>query len=147
MNIPDKSTVGGRIRYARRVSDLSMKDLAQQAGISTAYLQEVETGKKTPSDDVLDKIGQVLDIDPKLLREGFPPHVGPWPAAPKPEPNAVDAVKDMSVEEMARFLCFVANLRNPAKGLDAAVIYATKSCTLDPDEAAMRDALLARPTT
>jgi transcriptional regulator with XRE-family HTH domain len=41
--------------------------LAEYCGISTVYISEIETGKKFPSINVIEKIAVVLKIEPYLL--------------------------------------------------------------------------------
>jgi DNA-binding XRE family transcriptional regulator len=51
------------VRVWREVRGLSAKDLAAAAGISAAYVSEIETGKKEGSISVLKAISKVLRID------------------------------------------------------------------------------------
>jgi DNA-binding Xre family transcriptional regulator len=51
------------LRVWREYRKLSAKDLAAQVGISTAYLSEMETGKKEGSLSVLKAIASVLAVD------------------------------------------------------------------------------------
>lgn len=51
------------LRVWRDFRNLSAKDLAAQAGISTAYLSEIETGKKEGSLSVLKGIAKALNVD------------------------------------------------------------------------------------
>ncbi|WP_426122304.1 helix-turn-helix domain-containing protein [Pararhizobium sp. PWRC1-1] len=51
------------VRVWREVRGLSAKDLAAAAGISAAYISEIETGKKEGSISVLKAISRVLRID------------------------------------------------------------------------------------
>jgi DNA-binding XRE family transcriptional regulator len=51
------------VRVWREVRGLSAKDLAAAAGISAAYISEIETGKKEGSISVLKAISKVLRID------------------------------------------------------------------------------------
>ncbi|MFN3717279.1 MAG: helix-turn-helix domain-containing protein [Rhizobium rhizophilum] len=51
------------IRVWRDVRGMTAKDLAAAAGISAAYLSEIETGKKDGSVATLKAIGDVLKID------------------------------------------------------------------------------------
>lgn len=46
---------------------LTQKALAEQAGITQAYLSEVESGRKTPSVEVLRALARVLRTDMELL--------------------------------------------------------------------------------
>lgn len=51
------------LRVWREFRKLSAKDLAAQVGISTAYLSEMETGKKEGSLSVLKAIASALAVD------------------------------------------------------------------------------------
>ncbi|KQS99173.1 MULTISPECIES: helix-turn-helix domain-containing protein [unclassified Rhizobium] len=51
------------VRVWRDFRGLSAKDLAAAAGISTAYISEIETGKKEGSISVLKAIARVLRLD------------------------------------------------------------------------------------
>ena len=46
----------------RKEKGLSQKQLALQAGITQPFMNEIESGKKKPSIDVLFKLCEVLDI-------------------------------------------------------------------------------------
>jgi len=51
------------VRVWREYRGLSAKDLAANAGISTAYLSEIETGKKDGSVSALKSIADALKLD------------------------------------------------------------------------------------
>lgn len=51
------------VRVWREYRALSAKDLAARAGISTAYLSEIETGKKDGSVSALKSIADALKLD------------------------------------------------------------------------------------
>jgi DNA-binding XRE family transcriptional regulator/PHD/YefM family antitoxin component YafN of YafNO toxin-antitoxin module len=51
------------VRVWREVRGLSAKELAAAAGISAAYISEIETGKKEGSISVLKAISKILRID------------------------------------------------------------------------------------
>ncbi len=57
--------IGGEnsIRVWREYRGLTAADLATQAGISPAYLSELETGKKTGTVETLRKLANVLKLD------------------------------------------------------------------------------------
>jgi transcriptional regulator with XRE-family HTH domain len=54
------SLIGDEIRSARQVSQLSQRDLAEQAGISRSALAQYESGRSQPPAGVLDNIARVL---------------------------------------------------------------------------------------
>jgi transcriptional regulator with XRE-family HTH domain len=65
---PD-SPLGAFIRRQRELHDLSMRQLAQLAGISNPYLSQIERGLREPSEKVLDAIARNLEISADALYE------------------------------------------------------------------------------
>lgn len=62
---------GTAIRAIRAAQQRSIRDVADAAGISTAYLSEVERGRDA-SDDVIARIAQALDVpQDAITREGI----------------------------------------------------------------------------
>ena len=56
-----------KLRVWREYRGFSAQDLAQAAGISQAYLSEIETGKKEGSLKVWKRLSAALDADLELL--------------------------------------------------------------------------------
>jgi len=54
--------IGDRIKQARKASGLSMRALAEQAGISAMAISKYENNKSTPSSGVLIALSQILDV-------------------------------------------------------------------------------------
>lgn len=50
------------LRLMRVFHDLSQKELAEKLGISKSYLSEIESGKKTPTLDLLDRYSKFFDV-------------------------------------------------------------------------------------
>lgn len=50
------------LRLMRIFYDLSQKDLAEKLDISKSYLSEIESGKKQPTLDLLDRYSNIFDI-------------------------------------------------------------------------------------
>jgi transcriptional regulator with XRE-family HTH domain len=65
---PD-SPLGAFIRRQRELHELSMRQLAQLAGISNPYLSQIERGLREPSEKVLDAIARNLEISAEALYE------------------------------------------------------------------------------
>ena len=59
--------VGEFIRMQRRLGQLSLRQLADLADVSNAYLSQVERGLYTPSANVLKNIAQALDLSAEAL--------------------------------------------------------------------------------
>lgn len=50
------------LRLMRVFYDLTQKDLAEKLGISKSHLSEIESGKKTPTLNMLERYSEVFDI-------------------------------------------------------------------------------------
>ena len=64
--VPD---LGSFIREQRERSALSLRKLADQAGISNPYLSQIERGLRRPSADILKSIARALSIRAESLYE------------------------------------------------------------------------------
>ncbi|MGB9839784.1 helix-turn-helix domain-containing protein [Thermovenabulum sp.] len=53
---------GSLIRQLRKNRKLSLKELAEKTGLSVSYLSEIETGKKKPSLEVVQKLADALNV-------------------------------------------------------------------------------------
>lgn len=58
-----------RIKYLRRSEeyDLTQDQLAEELGISRVYLSSIERGKSIPSGDLMLKIANFFDRDPREI--------------------------------------------------------------------------------
>lgn len=65
--------LGGFIRDQRDQAQMSLRQLAQAAGVSNPYLSQVERGLRNPSAEILGRIAQGLRISAETLyvRAGF----------------------------------------------------------------------------
>jgi transcriptional regulator with XRE-family HTH domain len=63
------SDVGGFIRQQRERSSISLRRLAERAGISNPYLSQIERGLRRPSADILKSIARGLSISAETLYE------------------------------------------------------------------------------
>ena len=55
------------LRLVRVFHDINQSQLAERLGISRSYLSEIESGKKTPSIELLDKYSSIFDIPPSSI--------------------------------------------------------------------------------
>ena len=56
-------TLGAHLRRLREIRGMSLRALADRAGVDHAYIWRLESGEKTePSEDILEKILAALDI-------------------------------------------------------------------------------------
>jgi transcriptional regulator with XRE-family HTH domain len=60
-------TLGEFIREQRNGSQISLRQLAKQAGISNPYLSQIERGLRKPSAEILQQIAKALRISAESL--------------------------------------------------------------------------------
>jgi len=60
-------TLGEFIREQRNGSQISLRQLAKQAGISNPYLSQIERGLRKPSAEILQQIAKALRISAETL--------------------------------------------------------------------------------
>lgn len=77
-------SLGDYLREQRTASRLSLRQLAEQAGVSNPYLSQIERGLRKPSAEVLQQIAKALRIsaDQLYVRAGI---VSPEPTGGSPE--------------------------------------------------------------
>lgn len=65
--------IGGFIRALREEAQVSLRQLAQLAGVSNPYLSQIERGLRNPSAEVLTQIAKGLRVSSEVLymRAGF----------------------------------------------------------------------------
>jgi transcriptional regulator with XRE-family HTH domain len=61
------ASLGEYLREQRGAAQLSLRQLAEQAGVSNPYLSQVERGLRKPSAEVLNKIASALQISSEHL--------------------------------------------------------------------------------
>jgi transcriptional regulator with XRE-family HTH domain len=61
------NTIGDYIRQQREQAKISMRQLAQAAGVSNPYLSQIERGLRKPSADILQQIAKGLRISAEAL--------------------------------------------------------------------------------
>jgi transcriptional regulator with XRE-family HTH domain len=59
--------LGAFIRDQRREARLSMRKLAETAGVSNPYLSQIERGLRKPSADILQQLARALSISAETL--------------------------------------------------------------------------------
>ena len=72
-------TLGDYLKEQRVSAQLSLRQLAEQAGVSNPYLSQIERGLRRPSAEVLQQIAKALRISAEQLyiRAGIvDPHAG-----------------------------------------------------------------------
>jgi transcriptional regulator with XRE-family HTH domain len=61
------SDIGGFIRAQREAAQVSVRQLAEKAGVSNPYLSQIERGLRKPSADVLNQIAKALRVSAEVL--------------------------------------------------------------------------------
>ena len=64
---PRAERLGEIIRRQRELSELSMRQFADLAGISNPYLSQIERGLRDPSERVLEAIASALQVSADTL--------------------------------------------------------------------------------
>ena len=59
--------IGGFIRQQRERTNLSLRKLADRAGISNPYLSQIERGIRKPSAEILKRLSRALEISAESL--------------------------------------------------------------------------------
>lgn len=85
------SDLGGFIRAQREAAQVSVRQLAQKAGVSNPYLSQIERGLRKPSAEVLNQIAKALRVSAEVL----------YVQAGILEPSDTGAVRDAIVTDMA----------------------------------------------
>jgi len=60
-----KNQIGFKIKNTRRKAEISQADLSEKLGISSSYLNLIESGKRNVNVDLLLKVSDVLNIELK----------------------------------------------------------------------------------
>jgi transcriptional regulator with XRE-family HTH domain len=61
------SDIGSFIRSQREAAQVSVRQLAEKAGVSNPYLSQIERGLRRPSADVLNQIAKALRVSAEVL--------------------------------------------------------------------------------
>jgi transcriptional regulator with XRE-family HTH domain len=100
VNVP---AIGSYIREQREQAKISLRQLAQAAGVSNPYLSQIERGLRRPSADILQQIARGLRISAEALyvQAGFledrPPGAGVRDAV-LTDPDLTERQKQMLLE-------------------------------------------------
>lgn len=83
--------IGSFIRAQREAAQVSVRQLAEKAGVSNPYLSQIERGLRKPSAEVLNQIAKALRVSAEVLyiRAGIL------------EPGDPSAVRDAIVNDIA----------------------------------------------
>jgi transcriptional regulator with XRE-family HTH domain len=74
----ERILLGLKVKMLRKEAGLSFVELAERAGLSSSYLNEIEKGKKQPRPDKLRRLAQALGVPLTRLSHPDPgPHLAP----------------------------------------------------------------------
>jgi transcriptional regulator with XRE-family HTH domain len=105
VNVP---AIGAYIREQREQAKISLRQLAQAAGVSNPYLSQIERGLRRPSADILQQIARGLRISAEALyvQAGFLEDRPPGPGvrdAVLVDPELTERQKQMLLEVYESF--------------------------------------------
>lgn len=83
--------IGSFIRSQREAAQVSVRQLAEKAGVSNPYLSQIERGLRKPSADVLNQIAKALRVSAEVL----------YVRAGILEPSETSEVRDAIVNDAA----------------------------------------------
>jgi transcriptional regulator with XRE-family HTH domain len=114
-------SIGGVLKQAREVRQLSAGDAARAAGISAAYLNRLENDAvKKPSPHVLHQLSEALNVPyPDLL------HLSGYPLPHEPDRNAAHTIgsalfadlTDDERDELLEYLAWYRARRRSSRGV------------------------------
>jgi len=95
--------VGEFIRHQREVARLSVRRLAEAAGVSNPYLSQIERGLRRPSADILQQIAKALHVSAEQLyvRAGI---LDPESAVQMAVPDAISRDERLTPEQKQSLL-------------------------------------------
>ncbi|MEF9884361.1 helix-turn-helix domain-containing protein [Streptomyces sp. P9-A4] len=67
LNVGNLGNLGEYLREQRRTAQLSLRQLADAAGVSNPYLSQIERGLRKPSAEVLQQVAKALRISAETL--------------------------------------------------------------------------------
>lgn len=62
---------GNELRNMRIMKNLSIRDVAERAGVTSVYISEIERDRKIPSDELIAKLAVIYNVEEKILFERF----------------------------------------------------------------------------
>ncbi len=85
------SDIGSFIKAQREAAQVSIRQLAEKAGVSNPYLSQIERGLRKPSAEVLNQLAKALRVSAEVL----------YVQAGMLEPAESNAVRDAIVTDIA----------------------------------------------
>ena len=103
-------TIGEHIRELREENGISLRGLAREIGVSSAFMSDIELDRRFPSDQNLQAISQALGAEPTALQEfDTRPPLDELRKIMRADPTYAFALRQMidrevGVEELMEFL-------------------------------------------
>ena len=67
----DREKLCQRLKFLRRFKNMSQDDVSLASGIDRSHLSQIETGKSSPTMDIIFRIAKALNVKPiELFKEG-----------------------------------------------------------------------------
>jgi transcriptional regulator with XRE-family HTH domain len=120
-----RATLGAILRRHREVRERSLADVAGPAGISVAYLSEVERGRKDVSTERLLRLARALEVPVADLYLELAQELGArqpladlegWEVSPRAQLRRTSEVLDAeALRTLARFSTFLAVAEGPRR--------------------------------
>jgi transcriptional regulator with XRE-family HTH domain len=117
MGKDDKPRLGGYLKSLRDAKGLSLREVEEKAGVSNAFLSQLESGKvKQPSPVILYKLAELYAVPYALLleRAGHPVPEASAPSSHSGGP-VFHRLGGVTEEEEEALLAYLAFLRSQAK--------------------------------
>ena len=120
------NSIGDYIRQQREQAKISLRQLAEQAGVSNPYLSQIERGLRKPSADILQQIAKGLRISAEALYvqagilEDRPADSGVRSAV-LADPGLTERQKQILLEIYESFRTETAGSQGPLDGVDEPV--------------------------
>ena len=109
--VPPTAVLGTYLRAQRKLADLSLRQLAEMAQVSNAYLSQIERGLHQPSVKVLRSIADAL----KLPGQSLLAEAGLIDATPPPPVTGTEAAiladQELTMEDKTVLVGLYRNLR------------------------------------
>jgi transcriptional regulator with XRE-family HTH domain len=64
-----ETSLGQRLHQLRENADLSSRELAKKVGISPPFLSDIELGRRFPSEEILAKLANALNVKVEELKQ------------------------------------------------------------------------------
>lgn len=59
--------IGQRIKRERLAVNMTQRELASQVNVGVPHISKIEAGRENPSDELLQRVAEVLELDPDEL--------------------------------------------------------------------------------